>query len=482
MLEFDRLFIGGQWTAPAGSGVLEVISPSTEEVVGRLPDADPADMDRAVAAAREAFDQGPWSRMSFDERAEITLRLVDALEPRADELALLQTDEMGAPIAWTTPMTRHVTRTLIERYVELVRSVQLRELRRGITGASLVVREPVGVVAAVIPWNAPLGLVLSKVLPATLTGSSVIVKPAPETPLDAFAVADAVLAAGYPDGVVSIIPGGRGVGEHLASHPGVDKVTFTGSTAAGRRIGAICGEQVKRVTLELGGKSAATVLEDADLDRDIPRMVFGAMQNTGQICAAITRVLAPASRYQEIVDRYCDAVSQLTVGDPHDDATQIGPLVAERQRARVEGYIASGREQGAKIAVGGGRPTDQPRGWYVEPTVFTEVDNSMRIAQEEIFGPVAAIIPYRDEAEAIRIANDSPYGLSGSVFTTDIEHGIAVAERIRTGTITVNDFRIASGMPFGGYKASGVGREDGPEGINAYLECKTLNLPVEVGA
>jgi aldehyde dehydrogenase (NAD+) len=482
MVEFDRLFIGGHWTAPAGTGVLEVISPSTEEVVGRLPEADRADMDRAVAAARGAFDQGPWSRMSFDERAEVTLRLVDALEPRADELALLQTDEMGAPIAWTTPMTRHVTRTLIERYVELVRSVQLRELRRGITGPSLVVKEPVGVVAAVIPWNAPLGLVLSKLLPATLTGSSVIVKPAPETPLDAFAVADAVLAAGYPDGVVSIIPGGREVGEHLISHPGVDKVTFTGSTAAGRRIGAICGEQVKRVTLELGGKSAAIVLDDADLDRDIPRMVFGAMQNTGQICAAITRVLAPASHYQEIVDRYCDAVPRLTVGDPHDDTTQIGPLVAERQRTRVEGYIASGRQQGAKIALGGGRPTDQPRGWYVEPTVFTEVDNSMRIAQEEIFGPVAAIIPYRDEAEAIRIANDSPYGLSGSVFTTDIEHGIAVAERIRTGTITVNDFRIASGMPFGGYKASGIGREDGPEGVNAYLECKTLNLPAEAGA
>ncbi len=482
MLEFDRLFIGGRWTAPAGRGVLEVISPSTEEVIGRLPAAEPGDMDRAVAAARNAFEDGPWARMSVEERAEIALRLIDSLEPRADELALLQTDELGAPIAWTTPMTRYITRTLIEHYVKLVRSVEMRELRHGITGPSLVVRESFGVVAAVIPWNAPLGLVLSKLLPATLTGNSVIVKPAPETPLDAFAVAEAVEAAGFPEGVVSIIPGGPEAGEHLISHAGVDKVTFTGSTAAGRRIGAICGEQVKSATLELGGKSAAIVLEDADLDRDIPRMVFGAMQNTGQICAAITRVLAPAGRYQEVADRYCAAVAALKVGDPHDETTEIGPLVAERQRTRVEGYIASGREQGAKVALGGGRPAEQTRGWYVEPTVFTEVENSMRIAQEEIFGPVVAIIPYRDEAEAIRIANDSPYGLCGSVFTADVEHGIGVAERIRTGTITVNDFRIASGMPFGGYKSSGIGREDGPEGINAYLECKTLNVPAEVGA
>jgi aldehyde dehydrogenase (NAD+) len=479
---FDQLFIGGRWAAPAGTGVAEVMSPTTEEVIGWLPDAEPADMDRAVAAARKAFDDGPWRHLSFDERAEIALRLVDALGPRADELALLQTDEMGAPISWTTPMSHYVTRYLIERWIELARSVTQRELRQGPTGPSLIIKEPVGVVGAIIPWNAPLGLVLSKLLPATLTGSSVIVKPAPETPLDGYAVAEAVLQAGLPEGVVSIVPGGREVGEHLVSHPGVDKITFTGSTAAGRRIGAICGAQVKRVTLELGGKSAAVVLEDADLDRDIPRMVFGAMQNSGQICAAITRVLAPAGRYQEVADRYCDAVSKMTVGDPHDPATEIGPLVAARQRSRVEGYIASGREQGAKVAIGGGRPAHLPRGWFIEPTVFTEVDNSMRIAREEIFGPVVAIIPYEDEADAIRIANDSDYGLCGSVFTGDVEHGIAVAEQIRTGTITVNDFRIASGMPFGGYKASGIGREDGPEGLNAYFECKTLNVPAEAGA
>jgi aldehyde dehydrogenase (NAD+) len=482
MHEFDRLFIGGRWEVPAGHGVLEVISPSTEQVVGRLPEAETGDIDRAVAAARESFDNGPWARMSFAERAEITLRLVDALEPRADELALLQTDEMGAPIAWTTAMTRHITRALIENYVEVARSCELRELRHGVTGPSLVVKEPVGVVAAIVPWNAPLGLMLGKVLPAALTGCSVVVKPAPETPLDALAVGDAFVQAGFPEGVISIVPGDREVGEHLVQHAGVDKVTFTGSTAAGRRIGAICGEQVKRVTLELGGKSAAIVLEDADLDRDIPRMVFGAMQNTGQICAAITRVLAPASRYQEVADRYCAAVAQLRVGDPHEEATEIGPLVAERQRERVEGYIASGREQGAKVALGGGRPAHMTRGWFVEPTVFTEVDNSMRIAQEEIFGPVAAIISYQDEADAIRIANDSPYGLCGSVFAGDVTHGIEVAEQIRTGTITVNDFRIAAGMPFGGYKASGIGREGGPEGIDAYLEWKTLNIPAEASA
>ena len=479
MYEFDRLFIGGNWATPAGNRVAEVVSPTTEEAIGHLPAAEPADIDRAVESARAAFDTGPWRHLPVDERAALVLRLIDGLEPRADELALLQTDEMGAPISWTLPMSRHVTRHLIERWVDQVCSMPTRELRHGLTGPSLIIKEPVGVVGAIIPWNAPLGLVLSKLLPAVLTGNSVIVKPAPETPFDGFAVADAVLLAGFPDGVVSIVPGDREVGERLVAHPGVDKITFTGSTAAGRRIGAICGEQVKRVTLELGGKSAAIVLEDADLDRDLGRMVFGAMQNTGQICAAITRVLAPASRYQEVADRYCEAVSALVVGDPHDPATEIGPVVSERQRERVEGYLASGREQGAKVAIGGGRPSHLSRGWYVEPTVFTEVDNSMRIAQEEIFGPVVTIIPYEDEAEAIRIANDSVYGLCGSVFSADVEHGIAVAEQIRTGTITVNDFRIASGMPFGGYKASGVGREDGPEGMAEFVECKTLNVPAD---
>ncbi|MFJ8025430.1 aldehyde dehydrogenase [Streptomyces sp. NPDC096311] len=477
MLEFDRLFIGGQWRAPAGPGRCEVVSPATEQVMGRLPAAEKADMDAAVAAARAAFDTGPWPRMSFEERAEITLRLADHLVPRAEELALLQTDEMGAPVRFTRPSTAHVVRGLIERYIETVRAVELRELRQGGGGPSLVIREPVGVVAAVIPWNAPLGLILSKMLPATLTGCTVVVKPAPETPLDGYAVGEAVRQAGYPDGVVSIVPADREVGEHLVAHPDVDMVTFTGSTAAGRRIGAICGEQVKRVSLELGGKSAALVLEDADLERDIPKMVNGAMQNNGQICAAITRVLAPVSRYQEVADRYCAAVSELTVGDPRADATDIGPLVSARQRDRVEGYLASGREQGAEVAVGGGRPAGLSRGWFVEPTVFVDVDNAMRIAREEIFGPVSVIIPYATEADAVRIANDSPYGLSGSVFTADVERGIDVAGRIRTGQVTVNDFRISSHAPFGGFKCSGIGREGGPEGVGAYLEYKSVNLP-----
>lgn len=479
MLTFDQFFIGGRWSAPAGTGTLEVVSPATEQVIGRLPAAETADMDAAVAAARTAFDTGPWPRMSFEERAEITLRLADALAPRAEELALLQTDEMGSPVRFTRPTTAHVVRGLIEHHLEMARAVEYRELRDGARGPSLVLREPVGVVAAVIPWNAPLGLLLGKMLPATLTGCTVVVKPAPETPLDSYAVGEAVRQAGYPEGVVSIVPGGREVGEHLVAHPGVDKVTFTGSTAAGRRIGAVCGEQIKRVTLELGGKSAAIVLDDADLERDIPRMVGGAMQNNGQICAAITRVLAPASRYQEVADRYCAAVAEMTVGDPRADATEIGPLVSMRQRDRVEGYLASGREQGAKVALGGGRPAGRSQGWFVEPTVFVDVDNSMRIAQEEIFGPVSVLIPYESEADAIRIANDSRYGLSGSVFTQDVERGVAVAGRIRTGSVTVNDFRIASHAPFGGYKDSGIGRENGPEGVGAYLEYKSVNLPTK---
>jgi aldehyde dehydrogenase (NAD+) len=305
----------------------------------------------------------------------------------------------------------------------------------------------------------------------------VIIKPAPESPLDAYVIAEEIQQAGFPEGVVSIIPAGREIGEYLVSHPGIDKVAFTGSTAAGRRIGAICGENITRVTLELGGKSAAIVLDDADLDRSLPILRDGAMANNGQICSAITRFLVPRDRYDEIAGRLCELVSAMRVGDPFEKDTEIGPLVAERQRTRVEGYIASGRAEGARVLTGGGRPAGLDHGWYVEPTVFGDVRNEMRIAREEIFGPVVALIPYGDENEAVKIANDSSYGLSGAVFTQDHERGLRIARQIRTGTYTVDDFKLDLTVPFGGYKCSGIGRECGPEGMEAYLEYKSIGLP-----
>jgi len=338
-------------------------------------------------------------------------------------------------------------------------------------------REPVGVAGCIIPWNVPLFVLMLKLGPALAAGATVVVKPAPETPLDAIILAEAVEQAGIPPGVVNIVAAGREVGEHLVRHPDVDKIAFTGSTAAGRRIASICGEQLKRVTLELGGKSAAIILDDVDLPGVIAGLLPGALMNNGQACVAQTRILASRSRYREVADALVAAVRAWTVGDPMDPSTLCGPLVAARQRDRVEGYIALGKQEGATLACGGGRPKGLAKGWYVEPTVFVDVDNRMRIAQEEIFGPVLAVIPYDDEADAVRIANESAYGLSGSVWTGDVDRGLGVARRVRTGTYTVNGFAMEFGAPFGGFKCSGVGRELGPEGLEAYLEPKQINLP-----
>jgi len=304
----------------------------------------------------------------------------------------------------------------------------------------------------------------------------VVLKPAPETPLDAYMLAEAAIEAGLPPGVLNIVAAGREVGEHLVTHPGVDKIAFTGSTAAGRRIAALCGEQLKRCTLELGGKSAAIICADADLDATVAGLMSASLMNNGQACVAQTRILVQRNRYDETVDALTAAVANMVVGDPMDPATEIGPLTSARQRERVEGYISAGRDEGASVALGGGRPSGLDRGWYVEPTVFTGVDNSMRIAQEEIFGPVLAVIPYTDESEAIAIANDSPYGLSGSVWSADNARATDIARQIDTGTVSVNGFMIEFCSPFGGYKDSGLGRELGPEGLSHYLEMKSIML------
>ncbi|MEU8797596.1 aldehyde dehydrogenase [Spirillospora sp. NPDC048819] len=476
MREHDRLFIGGDWTAPAGTGTIDVISPHTEEVIGRVPEGTEADIDAAVAAARRAFDDGPWPRMTPAERAEIVGRLSAIYAERQQEMADLVTAEMGSPIMFSIFGQAAIPQMVLQYYVDLAAGYAWEEERQGMLGPVTVTQEPAGVVAAIVPWNVPQFTLMLKLAPALIAGCTVVAKPSPETPLDTYLLAEWIKEAGIPDGVVNIVPAGREVGAHLVAHPDVDKVSFTGSTAAGRKIGAVCGEQLKRVTLELGGKSAAIILDDADLASTIEGFKLASLMNNGEACAAQTRILASRRRYDEVADALAAMVGGLAVGDPADYGTEVGPLVAKRQQERVENYIRIGQDEGAKLITGGlNRPHD--RGWYVAPTVFGDVGNDMRIAREEIFGPVLVLIPYDDEADAIRIANDSDYGLGGSVWTADTAHGVDVARRIRTGSCGVNMYTLDPNTPFGGYKNSGLGRELGPEGLNAYLEHKSIPHP-----
>ena len=480
MKVYDSFFIGGKWVEPAGAGTVDVISPATEEVVGRVPDATSADMDRAVAAAREAFDLGPWPTTAPGERADILAAVSAELMANMDEVADLITLENGAPNVFSRMGQVYAATAVLDYYAGLAREFNFEELRQGMLGPTLVRREPVGVAVGIIPWNVPLFITMLKMAPALVSGSTIVIKPAPETPLDGNYLAEILERTGLPAGVVNIVPGGREAGEHLVRHPDVDKVSFTGSTLAGRRIGAICGEQLKRVTLELGGKSAAILCDDVNLDDALPLLMPAALMNNGQACVAQTRILAPRARYGEIRDALAEAVGNYAVGDPLDPATECGPLVAERQRDRVEGYIAAGKDEGATLVVGGGRPEGFDKGWFVEPTLFADVDNSMKIAQEEIFGPVLSLIAYDNDDDAVAIANDSDYGLAGTVFTADTNRGIDIARKVRTGTYGVNAMGTMDfGSPFGGFKASGLGRELGPEGLAAFLEDKTIVIGSE---
>jgi betaine-aldehyde dehydrogenase len=477
--DYDRLFIGGDWIAPEGTDTIAVISPSTEEVIARVPDGTEADIDKAVAAARMAFDRGPWPRMSPAERGAILAAVGAQVMAEMNEMAEIITSEMGSPISFSTMGQVLAPSMIFSYYADLASTFAFDELRTGLLNPNMLVsKEPVGVVGAIAPWNVPLFIAAAKLAPSLAAGCTVVYKPAPETPFDTFRLAEIFADAGLPKGVLSVIPAGREVGEHLVTHPGVDKISFTGSGVGGKRIGGLCGERLKRCTLELGGKSAAIILDDADIASTIPTLLPNAIMNNGQACIAQTRILAPRDRYDEVVDALVAGVSALAVGDPLDPATEVGPVVAERQRARIEGYLESGREEGATIAVGGGRPSGLGKGWYVEPTVFTHVDNKMKIAQEEIFGPVLVVIPYDGDEQAVDIANDSCYGLCGSVWTNDNDRGLGIARQVRTGTYMVNGtVPIDFATPFGGFKESGVGREFGPEGLETFLEKKSIALP-----
>jgi acyl-CoA reductase-like NAD-dependent aldehyde dehydrogenase len=471
----EELLVGGEWRKPASKAQIHVVCPSTEEVIGQVPDAGAEDVDVAVRAARDAFDQGAWRAMSVAQRAEILDRALQLLGSRIDEIGRLVTAQMGLPTSIAGIQIPGALDT--GRYfLQVAQADSISEVRQTQMCAAAVIKEPVGVVASIAPWNGPFNMAISKIIPALVTGCSVVYKPAPETPLDAFFIAEAFAQAGLPAGVFNLITGGRDTGAALVAHPEIDKVSFTGSTAAGRDIGRECGGTFKRLQLELGGKSAAIVLDDADVAATMAGLAMGCFFNTGQVCAAYSRVLLPANRYDEFTGALVATAESFVVGDPSDPATTMGPLVSARQRERVLSYIEAGKNEGAVIATGGGIPAGLEKGFYVQPTVFTDADNSMRICREEIFGPVVSVLRYDDLEQAIAIANDSDYGLHGAVFTTDPQRAADVASRVRTGTFSVNAFVYNTEAPFGGVKNSGIGRDTGPEAVQAYYELKTINL------
>ena len=476
-IDYPQLYIDGTWTAPAGHDTIEVHSPTTEERIGSVPRGTEADIDAAVAAARTAFDAADgWATWHPKERAEVLERFAAELEARGAETARRVSMQNGMPIWLAHNFEAGFPALLVRYYSDLMTNAPAEEARPGMLGGtSLVSKHPIGVIGMIVPWNVPQGISFLKIAPALAAGCTFVLKPAEETVLDAFLMAEAAAAAGIPDGVVNVVPGGREVGAYLVEHPGVDKVSFTGSSAAGRWIAEACGRLLRPVTLELGGKSAAIVLDDADLAGSIEQFFGVTLLNNGQICWLNTRVLAPRSRYAEIVDTITDLARSLKVGDPLDPETKVGPLVSQRQRERVEGYIAKGKSEGGRMTTGGTRPFD--RGWFLDPTIFADVDNDATISREEIFGPVLSLIPYSDEAEAVAIANDSIYGLGGSVWSSDPERATDVARRVQSGTVGVNHYVNDPVAPFGGIKQSGMGRELGPEGLHAVQVYKTIYLP-----
>jgi acyl-CoA reductase-like NAD-dependent aldehyde dehydrogenase len=470
MIVYDKLYYDGRWQAPSTTDTIDVVSSATEHAVGRVPRAGAEDVNRAVQAARRAFE-GEWGRSSVAERAEWLEKLGAAMKARVPAIAEAIAHEVGTALGYATKVQVEFPVSMIGMNARFIREARLEEE----LGNSVVIKEPVGVVGCITPWNYPLHQVICKVAPALAAGCTIVLKPAELAPLSAFMLADAVHEIGLPSGVLNIISGsGRVVGEAIVAHPDVDMVSFTGSLQAGRRIASVAGDGIKKVCLELGGKSAFVVLDDAPMEKAVPAGVNNCMQNSGQTCSAWTRMLVPRSRHDEAVDLAKAQLGKLTLGDPFDPKTRLGPLASAGQRDSVLGYIEQGKKEGATLVAGGGRPADLPTGYFVEPTVFAGVDNRMSVAQEEIFGPVLVIVPYDTEDDAVRIANDSIYGLAGGVWAGTAERAMHVARRLRTGQVDINGGRFNVLAPFGGYKKSGIGREIGPLALEEFFQLKSI--------
>ncbi len=477
---FGQFFIGGAWVAPSYDKTLKIVSPVTEDVVFEVAEAMPTDVDKAVAAARAAFDDGPWPRMTPLERADYLKEFARILRTRAEDFATAWTESAGV-VQGMAKSSPEYSIGAFDRSIEQASSfawIEKHPTGNGpSSGMGLLVREPVGVVAAIAPWNAPLATMLTKIAPALMAGCTVVMKPAPQTPIEAYIVAECAEAAKLPPGVVNLFTAERDASDHLVRHTGIDKISFTGSLATGQHIAAVGGQRIARVTLELGGKSAAIILDDYDLEKAAKSLVGGICVLSGQNCAGLTRVIVSRDRHDELVAHMVTAAQAVTIGDPYDPDIKLGPLTMKSQLEKVEGYIATGIKEGATLATGGKRPAHITRGYYMEPTVFANVNNAMTIAQEEIFGPVLCVIPCDDEADAIRIANDSPFGLAGAVYTNDTNATYRIARQLRTGTVGQSAPSASFAIAFGGFKQSGLGREGGVEGLLAYLEPKTILLP-----
>jgi aldehyde dehydrogenase (NAD+) len=469
-----RFFIDGSWGIPSTDALLDVVDSATERVFLQVAEAKDADIRRAVEAARRAFDDGPWPRLTHLERAEYLRSIAQAFRARADVIGQVWPRQSGVlhSIARNGGQMAAGAFTL---YADMAGTFAFKESARPAAGGEgWIVREPVGVVGAIVPWNVPVTIMAYKIAPALLTGCTIVLKASPEAPGEAYVMAEIAEEVGLPPGVLNVLTAGREVSELLVRDPDVDKISFTGSTAAGRRIASILGDRLGRCTLELGGKSAAVVLEDADVAAAATELARAECMASGQVCSSLTRMIVVQEHYDDFVAVLADEFARVRLGDPFDDDTGMGPLAMERQRDRVESYIRKGVADGAQLVVGGGRPSHLPRGYFVEPTVFANVDNRSVIAQEEIFGPVLTVIRARDEDHAVALANDSIYGLNASVFTADPGRALSVARRLRSGTVGHNAFRTDFSIAFGGYKQSGIGREGGREGLLPYLETKTM--------
>jgi acyl-CoA reductase-like NAD-dependent aldehyde dehydrogenase len=472
----DKFFIGGAWVEPSSSATFDVIDSHSEESFLTVAEAQQADIERAVGAAHEAFHDGPWARLSHAERAGYLRAMAQGIRERADDFTQTLPRESGMIVAFARGMPG-IESAAWESYADLAETYPFEERAEPTFGGfGLLVREPVGVVGAIVPWNGPLSTITHKTAPALLAGCTVVVKSAPEAPAEGMILAEIAESIGLPPGVLNFVTADREVSELLVRDPRVDKITFTGSTVAGRKIGAICGERIARCTLELGGKSAAVILDDADIDQAAGALAFYECINTGQVCSSLTRVIVTDDRHDAMVEALATNFGAVPVGDPFDETNQMGPLMAKRQQDRVLGYIQKGKDEGATLAVGGGVPDHLERGYYVEPTVFGDVDNRSTIAQEEIFGPVISVIRASDEEDAIRKANDTIYGLNASVFTPDLDRAREVAGRLRSGTVGHNSLSSDFTIGFGGFKQSGIGREGGVMGIHPFVEPKTVIL------